>query len=66
MLRVGTPMHSFLLKPPLKFSFLSQDEFESAKQCFGQGAELRARKGKDVASYQRWIRKCDAELTSWA
>lgn len=40
------------------------DEFESAKQCFGQGAELRARKGKDVASYQRWIRKCDAELTS--
>jgi len=41
------------------------EEYENAKSCFEQGMELKAQiTTKDLTTYQRWIRKCNSELTS--
>lgn len=40
------------------------EEYETAKSSFHQGLELRSQvTNKDLTTYQRWIRKCDSELT---
>ena len=40
------------------------EEYETAKTSFHQGLELRSQvTNKDLTTYQRWIRKCDSELT---
>eukprot|EP01041_Mallomonas_annulata_P012622 gene12623-26577_t len=38
------------------------DEYETSKSAFLTGLSLREAANKDVSSYTRWIRKCDAEL----
>jgi hypothetical protein len=38
------------------------DEYESSRNNFELAMKLCASKGKDISHYQRWIRKCDAEL----
>lgn len=38
------------------------EEYESSKNAFLEGEKLRTTAGKDTTLYQRWIRKCDAEL----
>ena len=38
------------------------DEFESAKSTFEQGLEIKGTGGKIAHIFQKWIRKCDAEL----
>ena len=38
------------------------DEYESAKAAFEQGKAMKGPTGKKAAIFDRWIRKCDAEL----
>lgn len=42
------------------------EEYETAKASFQKGMELRSQSvgNDDVSTYQRWIRKCNSELTS--
>lgn len=41
------------------------EEYETAKASFQEGMNLRSKvKGSDITTYQRWIRKCNSELTS--
>ena len=38
------------------------EEYESAKKAFEKGMTFKQAEGKDVSTYARFIRKCDAEI----
>jgi hypothetical protein len=43
--------------------YFDLEEFESAKTTFETGLKLAQQSSKDTSQYERYIRKCDLELS---
>ena len=58
-LKINPSQNSYLTKGESLFQL---DEYESAKKAFETGMLLKGETGKKAATFQKWIRKCNAEI----
>ena len=58
-LKINPSQNSYLTKGE---SLFQMDEYESAKKAFETGMLLKGETGKKAATFQKWIRKCNAEI----